>query len=195
MNAGFFEKFINPVPRNVPMESLPSSRQTASQAICILLLCACILCPACADEPPPGHTDAPHSIEKQPPLSECLDITGFVLGDAPEGTVVTLVPVSGTEFTTVMHEIRFRQPVSAATVNRSKGFAFDCIPEGTYAAVIPKAAFTGASGAPLPHESGQGDLSPKIAFHGGDRDYSACAFQVLREDFRNETGPAYPAGE
>ena len=66
-----------------------------------------------------------------------------------------------------MGTIRKGYPIGCTYVNESQGFAFDCLPKGMYAFVIPTASYNGFVGSPLPYEFDCPNVSIKIAFQGG----------------------------
>ena len=113
--------------------------------------------------------------------NSCLPVNGRVLGEIIPGSNIDLYKLDNLNFTYTLEYIRFHRPVQRAVVNTTKGFRFNCLTDGKYAAVIPTTSFIRTVGSPLPYEFEKDDFSLHIVSQGGDYQYAVGKFEIFRK--------------
>ena len=135
----------------------------------------------------PNHFDFQPTAPDKNSASACIKVHGKVLGVIISNSKVFLFKTPGLNYSIVMGTIRIGYPIACTYVNESQGFAFDCLPTGMYAFVIPTASYNGLVGSPLPYEFDCLNVSIKIAFQGGDMHYAVGAFSIEKPQNLNDS--------
>ena len=143
--------------------------------ILVLILAASLLSQGCAG-PVKSHQESPPYAPADDLSSACINVHGTVFGDPVPDAKVSLYEISSLNYSIVMAEIRTKQ-----------AFNFSCLSTGNYAFVIPAWSYSGAVGSPLPYEFDCENLSPEIAFQGGDHEYSVGVFSIQHTFKRNSS--------
>lgn len=115
------------------------------------IICLMLLHPGCLILSQPNHFDFQPTAPDKDSASTCIKVHGKVLGAIIPNSKVFLFQTPSLNYSIVMGTIRKGYPIGCTYVNKSQGFAFDCLPTGMYAFVIPTASYNGLVGSPLPY--------------------------------------------
>jgi hypothetical protein len=146
-----------------------------------------VLHPGCSNLTHPKHFTLQSTAPDIAPESACIKVHGKVLGAITPNSKVFLFQTPSLNYSIVMGTIKKGYPIGCTYVNESQGFAFDCLPTGMYAFVVPTASYNGFVGSPLPYEFDCPNVSIKIAFQGGDMHYAVGAFSIEKPQNRSDS--------
>jgi hypothetical protein len=146
-----------------------------------------VLNPGCSILSQPIHFDFQSNAPDRDSASACIKVHGKVLGAITPNSKVFLFQTPSLNYSIVMRTVRNGYPIGCTYVNQSQGFAFDCLPTGMYAFVVPTASYNGFVGSPLPYEFDCPNVSIKIAFQGGDMHYAVGAFSIEKPQNRSDS--------
>jgi hypothetical protein len=167
--------------------------------VAVVLLC--LLLSACVTRekprPPPAKSDLPdssriHLIQKYLEQNKCgflrgsktsFNISGHMTAQTRPGSTIYLFTAPNVSFAAVMYVVANCMALNKATLVDGSSFNMGPWPPGTYVLMVHGNRFaTGEQGFPVVKKFNQSNYTLKVAFMGGNPDYSVLSFSIKPQE-------------